>query len=577
MGAQGRRGDALHAVGSAPEGRPFDALDRGLPALRARGHDDPHGAARGAADPRRRVAMFEDMRVRFDRGGGEPRRRPSSSPPSSPNATARIAKAGRSRFLVEPNVKDGKGGSARPQHACSGSPNTSTACASASELVAGRPVLAQGIPAVLPLRGVPVAGALPPALRHRARRGAPVIRPAAPAWPSGWAMPDRAGLLRRRAVHEALLPDRQGGRRPHRDRLRRPRGAPGQALADARSLLRPHLATPQGHARATRTSSSRTRGSPSRDPATFARDPDQPHPPVRASPTRAGWRSIPDAMRLVTMSLTKIDRDGCAPIRRGQSACSCRSSTSRNSPAVVLRLMNQAGVLGRFIPEFGRIVALMQFNMYHSYTVDEHLIRADRHPRRDREPAAARSSIRWRRSCCRRSRTARCSTSPCSCTISPRAVHGGPFARRRQCRAESSARGSASTTSETQLRRLADRAAPGDVRHRAAPRPRRPADDRDLRQAVVGTVDRLNMLLVLTICDIRAVGPGVWNQLEGGAPADALLGDRASSSTGEQSTIVARAPGRGVAHATSFARRLAEMERPRLRRLRRRAIRRPIG
>ncbi len=38
--------------------------------------------------------------------------------------------------------------------------------------------------------------------------------------------------------------------------------------------------------------------------------------------------------------------------------------------------MNEAGVLGRFIPEFGRIVALMQFNMYHHYTVDEHLLRA---------------------------------------------------------------------------------------------------------------------------------------------------------------------------------------------------------
>ena len=38
--------------------------------------------------------------------------------------------------------------------------------------------------------------------------------------------------------------------------------------------------------------------------------------------------------------------------------------------------MNEAGVLGRFIPEFGRIVALMQFNLYHSYTVDEHLIRS---------------------------------------------------------------------------------------------------------------------------------------------------------------------------------------------------------
>lgn len=40
-----------------------------------------------------------------------------------------------------------------------------------------------------------------------------------------------------------------------------------------------------------------------------------------------------------------------------------------------LRDMNEAGILGRLIPDFGHIVALMQFNMYHHYTVDEHLIR----------------------------------------------------------------------------------------------------------------------------------------------------------------------------------------------------------
>ncbi len=40
-----------------------------------------------------------------------------------------------------------------------------------------------------------------------------------------------------------------------------------------------------------------------------------------------------------------------------------------------LRKMNEAGVLGRFIPDFGKIVCLMQFNMYHRYTVDEHLIK----------------------------------------------------------------------------------------------------------------------------------------------------------------------------------------------------------
>ncbi len=42
----------------------------------------------------------------------------------------------------------------------------------------------------------------------------------------------------------------------------------------------------------------------------------------------------------------------------------------------ILRQMNESGVLGRFVPDFGKIVALMQFNMYHHYTVDEHLIRA---------------------------------------------------------------------------------------------------------------------------------------------------------------------------------------------------------
>jgi [protein-PII] uridylyltransferase len=49
--------------------------------------------------------------------------------------------------------------------------------------------------------------------------------------------------------------------------------------------------------------------------------------------------------------------------------------TSKRQPAIILRRMNEAGVLGRFIPEFGKIVSMMQFNMYHHYTVDEHLLR----------------------------------------------------------------------------------------------------------------------------------------------------------------------------------------------------------
>ena len=50
--------------------------------------------------------------------------------------------------------------------------------------------------------------------------------------------------------------------------------------------------------------------------------------------------------------------------------------TSRRDPETVLRWMNEAGVFGRFVPDFGRVVAQMQFDMYHHYTVDEHSIRA---------------------------------------------------------------------------------------------------------------------------------------------------------------------------------------------------------
>ena len=44
------------------------------------------------------------------------------------------------------------------------------------------------------------------------------------------------------------------------------------------------------------------------------------------------------------------------------------------NPERVLRQMNEVGVLSAYLPEFKPIVAMMQFNMYHHYTVDEHTI-----------------------------------------------------------------------------------------------------------------------------------------------------------------------------------------------------------
>src|ERR1700686_5340367 len=81
----------------------------------------------------------------------------------------------------------------------------------------------------------------------------------------------------------------------------------------------------------------------------------------------------PDAMRAITRSLKLID----AKLRDDEEANQLflEILTSKNDPETVLRRMNEAGVLGHFVPAFGKIVAMMQFNMYHHYTVDEHLLR----------------------------------------------------------------------------------------------------------------------------------------------------------------------------------------------------------
>src|SRR5690606_33140876 len=82
----------------------------------------------------------------------------------------------------------------------------------------------------------------------------------------------------------------------------------------------------------------------------------------------------PDAMQLAARSLSLID----ARLRDDPEAnrLFLEILSSRKNAEVTLRAMNETGILGRFIPEFGRVVAMMQFSMYHHYTVDEHLIRS---------------------------------------------------------------------------------------------------------------------------------------------------------------------------------------------------------
>ena len=81
----------------------------------------------------------------------------------------------------------------------------------------------------------------------------------------------------------------------------------------------------------------------------------------------------PGTLRLITQNIRLVDR-----LRNDKEAnrLFMEMLTSRHDPETTLRRLNEAGVFGRFVPDFGRVVAQTQHDMYHTYTVDEHTIRA---------------------------------------------------------------------------------------------------------------------------------------------------------------------------------------------------------
>ena len=87
---------------------------------------------------------------------------------------------------------------------------------------------------------------------------------------------------------------------------------------------------------------------------------------------RTGLLIHPDAMRLVAANLDRIDDT----LRQDPEAARIFLDLllKHGNPERALRRMNELGVLAAYIPEFEPIVAMMQFNVYHHYTVDEHTI-----------------------------------------------------------------------------------------------------------------------------------------------------------------------------------------------------------
>jgi len=218
----------------------------------------------------------------------------------------------------------------------------------------------------------------------------------------------------------------------------------------------------------------------------------------------------PNALRTITRSLDLIDDTLRADPKANKLFL--RILSSRRDPERALRWMNESGVFGRFVPEFGRVVGLMQFNMYHHFTVDEHLIRAvgnvaaiERGALKSEHPLSTDIIKRVK------------SREALYCAILLHDIakglpgdHSDVGAALADTLCSRWGLSPEDTAAVAWLVKnhlvMSDTAQKRDI-----------SDPKTVRDfvSVVQTPEMLRLLLVLTVADIRAVGPGVWNGWKG--------------------------------------------------------------
>ena len=229
---------------------------------------------------------------------------------------------------------------------------------------------------------------------------------------------------------------------------------------------------------------------------------------ARAEQTGAFFH--PNAVRLLRRSLRLIDDK----LRNDPEAnrIFLELLCSDKSPEPTLRRMNEAGVLGRFVPDFGKVVSMMQFNMYHHYTVDEHLIRtvgvladiehgiaAEPHPL----STSIIKSIQHRRSLY----VAAFLHDIAKGRLEDHSKAGAQIARKLCPRF-----GLSPAETETVVWLIEHHLLMSNIAFS-----RDISDTSTIRDFadIVQSPERLKLLLVLTVADIRAVGPNVWNGWKG--------------------------------------------------------------
>ncbi len=219
-----------------------------------------------------------------------------------------------------------------------------------------------------------------------------------------------------------------------------------------------------------------------------------------------GYLLHPNAMRLIAANLHLID----SKMRTAPEAQKLflRLMLKHANPERALRRMNELGVLAAFIPEFEPIVAMMQFNVYHHFTVDEHTIQCistlaqiERGELVEELPVVSRI---LKEGVNRRVLyVALLLHDIGKGRPEDHSVLGAQIARKLTPRL--GLKKAECETVEWLVRYhllMADTAQKRDI-----------SDPRTVRDfaKLVKTRERLDLLTALTVCDIRGVGPGTWN------------------------------------------------------------------
>ncbi|MFQ6547411.1 [protein-PII] uridylyltransferase [Aestuariibius sp. 2305UL40-4] len=221
---------------------------------------------------------------------------------------------------------------------------------------------------------------------------------------------------------------------------------------------------------------------------------------------RTGTLLHPHAMRLIAANLDLIDAEVRATPEAAQIFL--RLLLKHGNPERGLRRMNELGALARFIPEFEPIVAMMQFNMYHSYTVDEHIIQCiSQLAQIEREELVEELPV---------------ASGILKDGVNRRVLYVALLLHdigkgRQEDHSILGARIARDVAPRLGLKKKEAETVEWLVRHHLLmsdmAQKRDIADPRTVRDfaKAVQTRERLDLLTVLTVCDIRGVGPNTWN------------------------------------------------------------------